>query len=965
LTASAGEWCHAAVTWASEGGAQEHPDWFPGEVSEYSFQDFQSLLHELGEAKCSRPCDSAGKRTLGLIQGQSFTRRVDVNQTYGLSQEELLGAMESSWAPKARIGALTADAETEGCQDLQPGSVCYNAVTWLRTSGIKKHPAWYPQVSGDSTVEEVQELLASLGRGDCQKPCQYRDRFGYQRVKLADDDKVLEVGVDGRQVVSEAYKIPERRSCSNTVEGEWCYTAIMWLKNKGLAKHPNWYRSLNPKSSIADFQTELHKQHKMSCPLPCNGQEGNTTANSEDEHWDTTTPADRKGHDESCELAQEGSACYKAISKVMDFNFWRHPEEYPGLTGHSSRNEVQEHLYQRGAYECGWPCPKEQNKTKRLIKKRISDMNATELIRYMDKSWDGYVDADEYDEYEPVQTIEKTTETQPPALELVNDSANESAPELEEEVAHRHLAIVKSTKSRIGANGLDQCRDARVGELCYEAVTWAQEVGIHDRPSWYPGLSQKSAFKEFQEFLHKTKGSLCEMPCGTSTVAAKVAESDAVVASGNAADTGPYVDSDGELTDAYEEKWESEREGRHRPPAVVPAAAEEPEAALEEVNSTAEVNATALEEINSSAEESATNSTAEESAANSTAEESAAEANTSREEDPFEAETSEDPLPSVDEAGQEVSVSAEEAQGTAEEANVSVEEAQVTAEEVNVSVGEAQADSSAEKPADPAVQPDDATVQADSSAEKPADGFYAEANSTEAQRLKDEHQQLMEEHARLQEEHTRLKEVLEAKRLKEEHEQLLADYERLKGEHERLKAQAAGESEPAAAVVEASGAGTSEDLLPEIDMEGQEANDSAEEANATVQDVEGQNSSSAAQSVEVPHSDAAEANSTAAEPAPQPESAAVEAEPGTSEDLLPEVDMDGQESDSPALELVMEPTNQSAASTEEVNSTTEEVNSTAEEPATQPADAGKNAADLLKVLIHSETVAEKLSDVVD
>eukprot|EP00959_Pyramimonas_sp_CCMP1952_P449123 9404315-Pyramimonas_sp.AAC.1 len=43
-----GEWCHTALAWAKEKGATEHRDWFPGDVSQYTAWDFQSLLHQLG-----------------------------------------------------------------------------------------------------------------------------------------------------------------------------------------------------------------------------------------------------------------------------------------------------------------------------------------------------------------------------------------------------------------------------------------------------------------------------------------------------------------------------------------------------------------------------------------------------------------------------------------------------------------------------------------------------------------------------------------------------------------------------------------------------------------------------------------------------------------------------------------------------------------------------------------------------
>merc|ERR1719382_2083820 len=52
-----------------------------------------------------------------------------------------------------------------------------------------------------------------------------------------------------------------------------------------------------------------------------------------------------------------------------------------------------------------------------------------------------------------------------------------------------------------------------MGELCFKAVSWAKLTGVVDHPSWYVGLSAASTFKEFQAYIHQTRGSLCERPC--------------------------------------------------------------------------------------------------------------------------------------------------------------------------------------------------------------------------------------------------------------------------------------------------------------------------------------------------------------------------------------------------------------------------------------------------------------------
>lgn len=46
-------------------------------------------------------------------------------------------------------------------------------------------------------------------------------------------------------------------------------------------------------------------------------------------------------------------------------------------------------------------------------------------------------------------------------------------------------------------------RTARKGERCYEAVTFAMQTGVNRNPEWYPGLSNRSSFEEFQGLFYR------------------------------------------------------------------------------------------------------------------------------------------------------------------------------------------------------------------------------------------------------------------------------------------------------------------------------------------------------------------------------------------------------------------------------------------------------------------------------
>merc|ERR1712032_870528 len=61
------------------------------------------------------------------------------------------------------------------------------------------------------------------------------------------------------------------------------------------------------------------------------------------------------------------------------------------------------------------------------------------------------------------------------------------------------------------------CHTAVTGEECHFQVQWAMDHGWHQHPEKYEGLTEKSAFEDFQEHLHKLPehSEKCPMPCRT------------------------------------------------------------------------------------------------------------------------------------------------------------------------------------------------------------------------------------------------------------------------------------------------------------------------------------------------------------------------------------------------------------------------------------------------------------------
>jgi len=57
------------------------------------------------------------------------------------------------------------------------------------------------------------------------------------------------------------------------------------------------------------------------------------------------------------------------------------------------------------------------------------------------------------------------------------------------------------------------CRMASKGDECYNQVVWAMTKGMKQNPKWYPGLTSKSPFEDFQHHLSSVNKTMCPMPC--------------------------------------------------------------------------------------------------------------------------------------------------------------------------------------------------------------------------------------------------------------------------------------------------------------------------------------------------------------------------------------------------------------------------------------------------------------------
>lgn len=202
--------CYDAVDWLRQFGFSRHPEWYPGYSSESTFQEVQAMLNGLGKASCPRPC---------------------------------LGA---------------ARAKPPACQDVVEGG-CHDAIAWLKGTGLKRHPGWYPTLGTESSAAEIQAELFRQGKADCPAPCflvkKERAAAAAQRAK-----------VKAGEVVDH---IKWTDNCMDAQVDTSCYTAVTYGMNEGISKHPNMYEGLRTASSFKKVQEYLYLNNRSGCTMPC------------------------------------------------------------------------------------------------------------------------------------------------------------------------------------------------------------------------------------------------------------------------------------------------------------------------------------------------------------------------------------------------------------------------------------------------------------------------------------------------------------------------------------------------------------------------------------------------------------------------------------------------------------------------------------------------------------------------
>jgi hypothetical protein len=149
-------------------------------------------------------------------------------------------------------------------------------------------------------------------------------------------------------------------SCHTAVEGEACYTDVIWAKETGIKQHPEWYSApcaaLGDDSLFEEFQACVFKINSTTCPLPCSPAK--FVLSKKDPLASTTiAPESIKGKQtHSCHTATKGEKCHDEVMEAMSTGIEKSPDDFPGLTSESGFEEFQMVLSKLKDSYCAEPC---------------------------------------------------------------------------------------------------------------------------------------------------------------------------------------------------------------------------------------------------------------------------------------------------------------------------------------------------------------------------------------------------------------------------------------------------------------------------------------------------------------------------------------------------------------------------------------------------------------------------------
>jgi len=340
----------------------------------------------------------------------------------------------------------------DSCQTAEQGTPCWRDVTWLQTTGFKKHPEWYPGYSSKSSFEDVQLLLYRNGKVHCPKPC------------LAN--------VLGADHEAKPEHVLLSSSCMDAVEGDLCFRTVRWLKRTGLEQHPDWFPALEASDSTVTIQAELHRQGKSQCRRPC----ARSSPAGDDDVTTTgeSPPYQALGAQKAGLRVRVGSG--DAASWVWDF-----PKEEVVPTTEAGRAVMQ--------------CLR---KLLHVTPENFDDLRA---------ECEGLVPADGATQRDAL--VKESVRFISWAQHHVVDMRIQRKAE-EDGVSTASEAVNPAAQAEVGEDG---CMNALRNSVCYTAVSYGLSEGIRKHPTMYEGLSEHSSFEKVQEFLWRNNRHGCTKPC--------------------------------------------------------------------------------------------------------------------------------------------------------------------------------------------------------------------------------------------------------------------------------------------------------------------------------------------------------------------------------------------------------------------------------------------------------------------
>lgn len=197
-------------------------DFYPGLKKTSTQAQVQARLHQDRPGICSRPCPKGSK------DGDTDGPKEDSDKPFDSEGDEDDQDLLEDAIPEA----------SQGCETAMKGDACYDTILWVLKEGVFAHPKWFQGLNQGSSMQEVQlHLHKSPPRGmpvKCPKPCE--------------------------------------EDCGETFPGEPCHGGVTWVMEEGIVNHSSWFVGLTPESSFAEVQLNIHNNPNATvfCPKPCN-----------------------------------------------------------------------------------------------------------------------------------------------------------------------------------------------------------------------------------------------------------------------------------------------------------------------------------------------------------------------------------------------------------------------------------------------------------------------------------------------------------------------------------------------------------------------------------------------------------------------------------------------------------------------------------------------------------------------